>query len=136
MDLKARVVAYKDFLVIECLANASEKDVCTLSIDNPSCIGQVIHNTKEHLGISKEALEHLRRIKRSNDTIGEVDYFEASDKTWHFAWLGGPKALVDTKTAEGSTIYKVPDETQYNLVENIIPEEVIKIIDSRFAKQE
>ena len=130
-NVKAKVVAYKGYLIIECLADKSEKDICTLSIDNPNCIGQVIHNTKDHLGISEQAVKLLKQVKRSNDDLGEIDYWKCDDDTWHFSWLGGTKRIVNPNDEDctSSNSYEVPDASKYISIKNEVPEEAKKIID-------
>ena len=131
MDLKAKVVAYKGYLVIECLAEKSAKDVCTLSIDNPSCIGQVIHNTSKHLGISKEAIKLLEQVPKGNDSLGDIDFFKSNDGFWNFAWIGGPKKLANPIDCESSRDYSVPQKSQYIEIKNDVPKEVVTLLDNK-----
>ena len=132
--LKAKVTAYSGVLVIECLETVSSED-CTLSTDNPTCIGQVIHNTKKNLGISKEAVEVLRKFNRCRDDIGDIDFFESDDKQWNFAWIGGLKKIADPKDAVGSRTYSVPGPDQYVSIPNDVPQEAKDCIDEDKAAE-
>lgn len=84
--MKATVTAYKGKLVFNLLAETSDAA--------PGSFGQVIIDTANHLGISKEAYDLLGTIKPGYDAIGSVDWFESS-KGAAFAWIGGPNAIVD-----------------------------------------
>ncbi len=130
-EIKAKVVAYKGYLVIECMADKSEEDTCTLSVDHPSHVGQVIHNTKNHLGVSKQAVELLERVKRSGDDLGEIDFWKSDNDTWHFSWLGGIKRIVNPTDEEctGSNSYQVPNSSEYVSIENEVPKEAKEVID-------
>lgn len=55
--------------------------------------------------IHPEALELLKKVKRSHDDIGDVDVFGASDGKVIFAWLGGPMRALNPEEVEGSSSY-------------------------------
>jgi hypothetical protein len=129
-NIKAKVVAYKGYLIFTCLADKSEENVCTLSVDNPDNIGQAIHNTKYHLGISKQAVRLLEQVKRSGDDLGEIDFWKCTDNTWNFSWLGGIKRIVNPNDEEctGSNNYQVPNSSEYISIKNEIPKEAKEVI--------
>lgn len=104
--LHATVTAHRGFLVMELLAAKSIENQVATSLDNPSNIGQVIINTKEHLGVSAEALALLTTIKRGNDSLGDIDWFHSVHGDC-FSWLGGPAMFRDPSECEGSRSFTV-----------------------------
>lgn len=124
--MHAHVTAYKNLLVIELLATASIPNEVTTSLDNPSCIGQVIHDTAKNLGVSAEALELLKQVKRSNDDMGDVDWFSTSDGKASFGWLGGRYAIKSPTEIDGSSSYGIFD---FVTIPNDVPAGAINAID-------
>lgn len=114
----ATVTAYKGKLVLSLLATASNDEVTT-TLDNPGVIGQVICNSAKNVGVSDEAIELLKTIKSGRDAIGDVDWFASDAAGDVFAWLGGPYAIVDPKTAEAARGYQV---RTYAKVPNDVPD--------------
>lgn len=128
MTIHANVTAYKGKLVIELLAQKSIANEVTTSLDTPGVFGQVIENTKEHLGVSKEAIELLKQVKKGYDSIGDVDWFKVDNGNYAFGWIGGPYAIVDPMKAEGSSTYIVPND--YIEIENNVPDGAKVYLDS------
>lgn len=104
-SVQARVTAHRGILVVELLAKKSIKGVVTSNIDTPNNLGTVIHNTGTNLGVSAEALALLKTIRKGHDAIGDVDWFRSNDGHDNFAWLGGPKRLMDPATAQAARGY-------------------------------
>jgi hypothetical protein len=117
--LHAKVTAHKGILVITLVATKSIPNECHLSLDNPGCIGQVIMDTKRHLGVSKQAMALLKTVRRSHDDIGDVDWFKTGNK-YAFGWLGGMHVLKNPKTIEGSSQYEIGD---YVEIANDVPDD-------------
>jgi len=118
--LHAHVTAYKGRIVMELLATKSIAGEVATSLDSPSSFGQVIMNTKEHLGVSKEALELLKTVKRGNDSLGGIDWFKTSDGNHAFSWMGGPYQITTPQDADASRSYVVSDH--FVEIENTVPE--------------
>lgn len=107
-NLKVKVHAYRGMLIIE-----------TVDPDNDNypgwtpCggtrIGCVLANTRTALGISHEAMEFLKKVPRSRDDIGDVDWWKCNDGTYAFAWLGGQFSL-KSPDSTGSRTYEVAPE--------------------------
>lgn len=76
--------------------------------------------------ISPEVLELLKKIKTSNDDIGDVDIFksERSSKII-FCWLGGPLKMFKPELVTGSNNYDASLITETKEIE--IDPEFIKI---------
>ena len=94
----------------------------------PGLVGSMLRNTAEHLGVSEEALAWLKKVRRSRDAIGEVDWFEAQKGIHCFGWLGGLRAIF-SDGAEGSRSYVVPEPGGYIVIPNDVPEGARKYID-------
>lgn len=126
--LQAHITAYKGLLVCELLAEKSMDGIVTTSLDNPGCIGQVIHNTAENLGVSDEALALLKTIEPGNDDLGDIDWFATSDGKASFGWLGGPYAIKKPSNCEGSSSYEVLTCVS---IPNDVPEGAKQFIDAQ-----
>ena len=124
-EVLAKVTTYKGKIVIELIAKASIPEKCHLSIDNPSCIGQVIMDTKNNLGISPEAFELLKGMRKGHDGLGDIDWFRSGD-VHTFGWLGGPYAIKDPATLETSRDWVIGD---YVEIPNDVPEGAKNAID-------
>lgn len=107
--MHAKITAHRGFLIFDLLATCSIEDEVATSIDRPGNFGQVIMNTAKNVGISPEALELLKKIKPGRDSIGDVDWFSSDDGMDNFAWIGGPKAIKDTRDSDlaGSRDYRI-----------------------------
>lgn len=114
----AKLTAFEGFLVFELLVNASSEKVTT-SLDRPGSIGQVIHDTKNNLGVSPEALQLLRAIPKGHDSLGEVDWFNTSDGQQSFGWIGGPRTIKRAAEVEASRDYVIGEHV---VIENDVPE--------------
>jgi len=86
-------------------------------------------NTTNHLGVSEEALEWLKKVNRSNDAIGDVDWFKSNAQGYCFAWIGGSKSLF-VAGIEGSRHYEVPVPGGYVVIPNDAPEGARKFLDA------
>lgn len=64
-------------------------------------MGFVIGDTA-YVGISAEAYEVLKTIRKGRDSLGDIDLFATSDGSFAFATLGGPCVLVNPQDAEAS----------------------------------
>jgi len=76
----------------------------------------------------QEALKLLKTVKTSNDDLGDVDWFATSDGKASFGWLGGPRALIDAASAEGSSSYGI---FGCKIIPNDVPEAVVQLLADR-----
>ncbi len=125
MTLNAKITAHNGILICQTMADKSSEE-CVLISDTPGVIGNVYMNTKETLGISKEALEILRTLKKGRDSIGDIDWFATGDK-YAFGWLGPIHRLVDPATAETSRQYVIGDYV--DIPNSDAPQEAIDAIE-------
>lgn len=123
-DLKVRVVACNNKLIFipnKPFENIGD-DWCPVN-DN-GIIGSSLSNTSKNLGISEEALELMRLVKRGNDAIGDIDWFKLYNDEYVFSWIGGLYRILDpldSVTARGFSIYK----NQCQIIENTLNDEII-----------
>lgn len=129
-EVKVKVTAYEGiFLVIDASNAGAKSEEWYPSGDGR--IGCVLLDTKKNLGVSEEALALLRTIRRSDDAIGDVDWF-ATDvpgkgPAHAFGWLGGPRKIVDPTIVTGSRHYHVPADA-FVLIPNDVPRDAVTAI--------
>lgn len=109
MALVAHITYYRGFLVIDLQATKSDPKTCHLSLDNVGVIGQVIFDTGINLGVSKEALEAMKKIRPGRDGLGDIDWFDSTHQKACFSWIGGPKDLKKLDELETSRDWQVRD---------------------------
>lgn len=128
--LHATVTAYKGLICIELHADKSIEGEVTTSLDNPGAFGQIVHNTKEHLGVSAEAIELLKLIK-GRSSMGVIEWFPTGGNQHSFGWVGGHCKLINPLDAnlEAGRGYVVPDD--YVLIDNNVPEGAKQYIDTQ-----
>lgn len=125
-DLKAKLTVHRDTLVITTFWPDATHPAWIPN--GPGKIGCVLLDTAHHLGVSAEALAWLRKVPRSHDDLGDIDWWACDDGTKAFSWLGGPCAF--RTRSEGSRHYGV-FERDCVLVPNDVPEEARAMIDRR-----
>jgi hypothetical protein len=104
--MQARITAHKGILVVELVQNQAADGVRS-NLDKLRNLGTIIHDTRRYLGVSEEALALLKVVKRGLDRIGDFSWFRSDDGMDHFAWLGGPKRLVDPKEVATARSYEI-----------------------------
>jgi len=122
-ELKVKVTSHKDYVIIEPLQFNEEKDI--FYPIGPGKVGSVLIGTKEYLGMSEEAVENLKRVKKSHDAIGDVQTFK-SDKGDCFSWMGGIYGLFNVTKAEGDRDGII--DIAHITIPNDVPEEAMKAI--------
>lgn len=120
-DIKVNVTAYKGYLFLETL-NKEDKDDYDFKGAGGGVIGCTLNNTKR-LGISPEAMKIIKCVKNGRDAIGDLCGGRSN-----FSWIGGWDMILGP-TIVGSRDFKMTDE--YQTIDNIVPDEVIKIIDKK-----
>lgn len=128
--LHAKVYGYRGHIVIEQITMNSVPDEFVTMLDTPGNLGQVVCKTREHLGVSSEALELLRTIKPGRDGLGEVMWFKTNDGHHAFGWLGGCYLALDVTDIVTSRDYVVP-ESDFVLIENTVPEGAMAFVDAQ-----
>ena len=117
----AKITAHKGFLVVELLAKRSIAGQVTTNLDKPACAGTTIHDTKNNLGVSPEALELLKSLKRAKHSIGELDWSRDLHGSPCFGWIGDAKKLFNAKTTEVSKSWRIWEHIP---ISNDVPSEV------------
>lgn len=125
----ARVTVYKGVLVIEWLTVTSDEN-CVTPYDRPGNMGYVAMNTNL-VGVSDEAYETLKTVRKGRDSIGAIDVWACDDGTYAFATFGGKYVLLDPKDpdAEASRQYQLPARDQFQTIPNDTPEGAREAID-------
>src|SRR6478735_877832 len=118
-DLKVKVTAYKDNIIIETI-NPDEYDN-DFTPNKTGNIGCSLTNPKR-LGISKEALYLLKQIKRCGDAIGDFMW-----DTNTFSWIGSTLSIKNLKSVD-DRIFKIQD--LFIEIENDVSQEVIDEIEN------
>jgi len=126
--MHARLTAYRGILVVEMVPDQFIDGDATANARLRS-LGTIIHDTGRHLGVSEEALALLKMVKRGLDRIGDLAWFRSDDGKDHFAWLGGPKRLVNPKDAEAARGYEI---LSHQVIPNEVPEGARTAIEANF----
>ncbi len=128
--MHAKITHYKGWLILDLLATKSIDNEVATSIDRPSSMGQVIMDTHKHLGVSAEAIEAMKKVKRNRDAIGDIDWFTTkgdSEDSAAFGWLGGPKSIKKISDIEGARTFSL--NHKYVVIPNEVPEMAAAAID-------
>jgi len=129
MDLKAKITAYKNYLLIE--ATGDRQDAHFIPA-NHARVGCIVIGTKDHLGVSKEAMALLKKVPKSIDDVGDVMVWKSGDNIC-FGWLGGLKSIKNATKIE-SDRYGITD---FDFVEipNEAPTEAVEAIKKAEGKK-
>ncbi len=122
-ELKVKVTSYEDYVIIEPLQFEEEKDIF-YPVGNGK-VGSVLIGTDKYLGMSKEAVKNLKKVKKSLDDIGDIQTFK-SDKGDCFSWLGGICGLFNVTKAEGDRDGII--DIAHITIPNDVPEGAMKAI--------
>ena len=114
------VFYYKGIIGIDCDPN-SEGIIAKPGNGN---LGVVCKADK--VRFSKDAVDALKRVKRSHDAIGDVDIFSSNEGPI-FSWLGGYRRMIKPDLVEGSRDYDASLITATDDVE--IPEDFKAAVD-------
>lgn len=124
MNLKVKVTAYKQNLIIETIDEKEDKNFVPVGGTRFGC---VLIETKKYLGMSKEAVTLLKTIKKSHDAIGDVTTWKTHDNKDCFGWIGGLKKIVNMEKAEGDREGII--DIKHVTIENDVPSEAQDVID-------
>lgn len=131
--MKVRVVAYKGLIVI--VPNEPEKDAGKpgdwFPMGPPGRLGSVLCNTQLNLGVSLEAFELMKNIKRGRDCIGDISWWGCDDSTHAFSWFGPIYRVIDPSTAIGDRDWNVTSNLlrTCTVIQNEVPDEAQKFLD-------
>jgi len=121
-DIKVKVVAYENYLIITTVKPESDENFVP---SGGTKIGCVLVDTGKYLGMSEQAFNLMKTIKKSGDDIGDIDTWE-SNKGQCFAWLGPIKRLADVRSCESSQNGII--DIDYVQIPNDIPPEALEAI--------
>ena len=124
MELKVKVTAYKQNIIIETIDGKEDKNFVPIGGTRFGC---VLIETDKFLGMSKEAVTLLKTIKKSHDAIGDVTTWKTNDNKDCFAWIGNLKKIVNMEKAEGDKDGII--DIKHVTIENDVPQEAMDIID-------
>jgi len=124
-DLKVKVTAHENFIVIEPLQ--LEEDENLIPPGNGK-IGTVLIDTKKYLGMSKEAVKTLKKLKKSLDDIGDISTWKSVDGKHCFGWIGSMYGLFNIDKAEGDRNGII--DIDYVKIPNDIPEKAMRAIEN------
>lgn len=123
-NLKVKVTSHGDYVIIEPLQFEEEKDIFYPCGNGR--VGNVLIGTEKHLGMSEEAVELLKKIKKSHDDIGDVQTWKSDNKGDCFGWIGGIFGLFNVTKAEGDRDGII--DIAHVTIPNDVPEEAIEAI--------
>jgi hypothetical protein len=121
----AKVTEYRGFVVIDAVGEEVEHP-CWVPCD-VGRVGCMVHQTRQHLGISPEALALLQLIERSYHGIGSVSAYGDS-----FGWIGGHQRLVNPHKADIDRYFELPPHV---VITNEAPEWARKYVDHKLASR-
>lgn len=131
--MQARVTAHRGILVVELVHDPvrerAEQGQGPSNMDRLRDLCTVIRDTGKYLGVSAEALMLLRKVKRGIGRIGDFAWYRNDDGKDSFAWMGGPKRLINPEEAETAREYAI---LAHRIIANEVPEGARKAIDANF----
>jgi hypothetical protein len=134
-QIKVRVVAYKGRIVIvpkdpaKDITNKGPRMWWPTGGPNGNILGCVLGNSQTMLGLSKEAIELMERVRRNHDAVGDLGWWKCNDGTYAFSWWGSIHRIVNPDTSEGDRDFRI-HEGQYIKIVNQVPAAAKKVIDS------
>lgn len=125
--MRTTIFAYRGYVGIDSDPSADH----LVAGPHTGSIGCVVES--EGIDISPEALEELKKIKKSGDDLGEVDVFKSGDKVV-VGWLGGYRKVFKAEDIEGSSEFDASLLTANPNV--VVPDEFKEAADEWLAEQE
>jgi len=130
-DLKVRVVAYEGQIVI-CPIDYDQGINDAWWPTGGGKMGCVVGDSKQMLGVSKEAIELMHSVTLNRDAIGDLGWWRCDDGTYAFSWFGAIFRMVDPNSSEAARDFRVHDG-QYIEIENTLPDDVKAQVDEALA---
>lgn len=118
---------YKGFLAINYTTDKSN-DIVSSPYDKEGRFGYVVSDIG-HVGISNEAYELMKSLRKGRDSIGEIDVFLLDNGGHALATMGGMYTIIDPKNTETSRQYHLPSIDCFQLVDNDVEEGAKEVID-------
>lgn len=109
--MHAVITAYRQHLVIQLLVAHSIPGEVKTSLDNAGCLGQTVLDSGANLGISREALELLKSVKRGKDPVGDLYWKAKETGRCIFAWRGAPVVAISPDTCKASDFFAIHAHT-------------------------
>ena len=131
--MKVKIVAYKSHLVV--VPTNPEQGIGKTDGWYPTGdgrLGCVVTDTKNRLGVSEEAFDLMKTIKRNHDAIGDISWWECDDGTHAFAYFGSIHRVINPESAEGDRDFRVTPSLRNAcaIIPNDVPEEAKVLLDS------
>lgn len=128
--MHAEVTAYRGRIIVELKAKNAIPGEVILARGNAHTGIHIIKDTARHLGVSHEALELLKRVRRSQSAAGDLDWSRDADGLACFGWCGGDCLIVSPETCLGSSKFNVRSCVD---IPNQVPEGARRQLD-KYAK--
>jgi hypothetical protein len=125
----AEVTAYRGRIIVELKARKPIPGEVILGGNSQMGV-HIIKDTAHNLGVSHEALELLKKVRRSPDANGELDWSRDADGKACFGWRGGDCLIVSPETCFGSSKFNVRSCVD---IPNQVPEGARRQLD-KYAK--
>jgi len=122
-EIRVKVTAYEGNIIIETLKPDEDDHFAPVG---GTRFGSVLMDTKNILGMSKEAVELLKTIPRGTDCIGDVSTWKTTNGNCCFSWFGHLNRIVSIKdcVSDRDGIINVEHVT----IENEPPKEAIEAL--------
>lgn len=128
--MHATITAYLGRIIVELTARKPIPGEVILARGHAQAGVHIIRDTARHLGVSKEALALLKRVRRSPDSAGDLDWSRDADGKACFGWCGGDCLIVSPETCLGSNRFNVRSCVD---IPNQVPEGARRQLD-KYAK--
>jgi len=96
--MRVKLTSYRGYLVLEVIEPLEEVSGV---FEGDLGIGYRVINTKEHFGVSEEALLVLGEVPRCLDEVGDISWV-SGDSGATFSWIGGTSRIIDPRAAFAS----------------------------------
>jgi hypothetical protein len=132
--MKVRVVAYNDKIVI--ITEKPEEGIeDQWWPTGGSRMGCVLGDTKNKLGVSKEALELMKLVPVGRDAVGDIDWWKCDDGTYAFGWWGPIFRIIEPEVCQAAKKFLMnvaPEHYagQYIEIPNELPQEIKDKVDN------
>lgn len=124
--MHAEITAYKGKIIFNLKVKHSIQEQVLTSQDNKSIDGHVIIDTKNNLGISKEAIELLKKVMKSKEGNGQLDWSKNALGKDVFGWKGLAQDIRSPEFLMASKKYKL---LSFQDIPNNVPEGARQAID-------
>lgn len=120
--MKVKVLAHKGMLVFNVDTPEQGVDGLSWSPVGDGRFGNAVKAVPELLGISKEALELMSRVKRCNDGVGDLMWSSGA-----FSWFGSIYRIMDPNKAEVARTFRITEGEYSEIPNEFTPSEMLRI---------